>query len=261
MKTKQLQSTFKFDGFRKSHNDLIIEKRLEQLLNEHSISSFDAVKNFTIFIRRQIFKRFLAHNELFKMTINIPGDIAEIGVYRGFGLMTWANLLESYCIGSRTKVVYGFDNWRGFTKLNKEDGTPIYSSEKKVGGFSPKKYEAQLVKAIKIFDKDRFIGWKPRVKLIKGNIENSVSNFLMKNPGVRFSLVHFDCDLYKPTKKALDAIWPRVTRGGVVLFDEYAIKEWAGETKAVDEFLQTQPGLRIHCLPWNNTPAGYIIKP
>jgi hypothetical protein len=43
-------------------------------------------------------------------------DIAELGMFRGLGLMTWANLLESYCIGDRTKIVYGFDNWKGFGK-------------------------------------------------------------------------------------------------------------------------------------------------
>ena len=36
--------------------------------------------------------------------------------------MTWANLLETYSIGNRTKIVYGFDNWKGFkTKKMVED--------------------------------------------------------------------------------------------------------------------------------------------
>jgi hypothetical protein len=55
--------------------------------------------------------------------------------------------------------------------------------------------------------------------------------FLGENPGVRFSLVHFDCDLYRPTKAALAAIWPRVARGGVLIFDEYAIPAWGGRER------------------------------
>jgi len=250
----------KFDGFRKLKKDAIIEKKLQSLLYTYKVTPLEATKNFIIFIRRQLLKRFLAHAELFKMTLDIPGDIAEIGVFRGFGLMTWANLLETYCIGSRTKVVYGFDNWKGFNNLSFEDGKPINSSGKVPGGFSPKNYRAQLLRAIKIFDDDRFVSWKPRINLINGDIEDSVTKFLNKNPGLRFSLVHFDCDLYKPTKNALEAIWPRVTRGGLVLFDEYGIKEWPGETKAVDEFLKLHPELKIRCLSWNNTPAGFIIK-
>ena len=91
-----------------------------------------------------------------------------------------------------------------------------------IGGFDPGGYLAELVDAIAIFDSDRFIPFKPRIKLIKGQIEDTVPRFLAENPGVRFSLVHFDCDLYRPTKAALDAIWERVARGDVLIFDEYA---------------------------------------
>ena len=83
--------------------------------------------------RRQALKRFLAHVELFKMTLDVPGDVAEFGVFRGFGLFTWANLLESYCIGDRTKVVYGFDNWQGFTGFSEQDSVPFADAGKTVG--------------------------------------------------------------------------------------------------------------------------------
>ena len=101
-----------------------------------------------------------------------------------------------------------------------------------------------LESAISIFDADRFIPIKPRIKLIDGDIEQSVPAFVRDNPGVRFSLVHFDCDLYRPTKIALEALWPHVSRGGVILFDEYAIADWPGETAAVDEFLADKPEVR-----------------
>ena len=60
-----------------------------------------------------------------------------------------------------------------------------------------------FVTALAIFDGDRFIPWKDRVTLVDGNIEHSVPKFVEGNPGVRFSLVHFDCDLYEPTRAAL----------------------------------------------------------
>jgi hypothetical protein len=175
--------------------------------------------------------------------------------------MTWANLLESYCVGDRTKVVYGFDNWEGFEALHAEDGRPDDASGKVAGGFSPGKYKEELLEAIAIFDTDRFIPWKPRIKLIEGDIAETVPRFLNQHPGIRFSLVHFDCDLYIPTRSALESIWPRISRGGVLIFDEYAIKEWPGETKAVDEFLEKQPGLQLKTLPWTNAPSSYLIKP
>jgi len=249
-----------FDGFKKSAADLDTESRLVQHLSSHGIPPLEAVKLFPVLARRQWLKRFLAHVEMFKATLDVPGDIAELGVFRGLGLMTWANLLEAYAIGDRTKVVYGFDNWKGFTGFSPEDGATNAHAGKTVGGFDPSGFRTELEEAISIFDGDRFIGSKPRVALVDGPIEESVPRFLDENPGVRFSLVHFDCDLYAPTKAGLEAIWPRVSRGGIVMFDEYAIKDWPGETQAVDEFLADKPGIRVQTLPWTNAPAGYVVK-
>lgn len=249
-----------FDGFKKTGIDSEIEERIEKHCQKFEISPLDAVKLFPVLARRQLLKRFLAHTELFKMTLDVPGDIAELGVFRGLGLMTWANLLEAYCIGDRTKTVYGFDNWKGFQNLASEDGMEVGSVQKFTGGFSPEKYYEELKGAIAIFDADRFIPWKPRVKLVVGNIEETVVTFTKENIGVRFSFVHFDCDLYKPTKVALEKIWPILSRGGMMLFDEYSIPDWPGETKAVDEFFSDKPEVKIKKLSWTNTPAGYVIK-
>jgi len=250
-----------FDGFKKTGIDSEIEKALSLHIEKHKIDPLDSVKLFPVLARRQSLKRFLAHVELFKMTLEIPGDIIELGVFRGLGLLTWANLLEAYCIGDRTKTVYGFDNWKGFTELTKEDGKNEMDVDKLVGGFSPEKYYEELIDAISIFDNDRFVAWKPRIKLQIGNIEDTIGTFCEENPGLRFSLIHFDCDLYAPTKAALDVLWSRVQRGGVLLFDEYGIPEWPGETQAVDEWIKDKPELRLKTLTWTNAPAAFLIKP
>ena len=250
-----------FDGWRKSQHDAGIDDLIEAHCGKHGLSPKDAVMHWMVLARRHWMKRFLAHAEFFKMTLEVPGDIAELGVFRGMGLMTWANLLECYCIGDRTKTVFGFDNWEGFTGFSPEDGPEVAPSQKVVGGFSPKDHYEELLDAISIFDRDRFVPQKPRIKLVQGSIENTAFDFVKENPGVRFSLIHFDCDLYAPTKAALEAFWPRLSRGGVMLFDEYGIHDWPGETKAVDLFLEQHPGLQIKTLPWTNTPAGYIVKP
>jgi hypothetical protein len=47
----------------------------------------------------------------------------------------------------------------------------------------------------------------------------------------------------------------------MVLFDEYAIHDWPGETMAVDEFFRDKPQVEIKTLTWTNTPGAYVIKP
>lgn len=251
----------KFDGFRKTGSDDATEARIVDHCSKFGVDPLNAVKLFPVLARRQWLKRFLAHSDLFRMTLEVPGDLAELGVFRGLGLMTWANLLEAYCIGDRTKVVYGFDNWQGFTSLSAQDGGEAAEVNKVVGGYDPSHFRQELESALGIFDSDRFIPWKDRVKLVDGNIERSVPKFVEENSGVRFSLVHFDCDLYEPTRAALAAMWPKVSRGGVVIFDEYALKEWGGETQAVDEFFADKPGVVVKTFSHTNSPAGYVVKP
>lgn len=249
-----------FDGFKKTGIDSNIEDLLEGHCTRFGISCIDSIKLFPVLARRQWLKRFLAHVDLFLRTLEVPGDIAELGVFRGLGLFTWANLLESYCVGNRTKVVYGFDNWEGFKELSPHDGSEVEEVQKRAGGFSPSQYLPEIEDAISIFDADRFIPWKARIQLVKGDIERTAPAFVEENPGVRFSLVHFDCDLYKPTRAALEAFWPRLSRGGIMLFDEYAIRDWPGESAAVDEFFESQKEVQIRTLPWTNAPAGYVVK-
>lgn len=247
-------------GFKGHDVDQAVENEIEAHCGAFDIDPLDAVRLFPVLARRQWLKRFLAHTTLFQMTLGVPGDIAELGVFRGLGLMTWANLLEAYAIGDRTKTVWGFDNWTGFTGFSSEDGEPEAESGKEVGGFNPEHFFKELMSAIAIFDQDRFVPWKKRIKLVEGDIETSTPDFVAQNPGVRFSLVHFDCDLYAPTKAALDAFWPKLSRGGVFLFDEYGIPDWPGETAAVDEFLAERPDLRLQTFDWTNTPAAFLVK-
>ncbi len=251
----------RFDGFKKTGLDNTIEDQLADHCREYGLDPLEAVKHFPVLARRQWLKRFLAHADFFRRTLEVPGDIAELGVFRGLGLMTWANLLECFCVGDRTKVVYGFDNWNGFTRLSPEDGGENAAIHKTPGGFCPADSWEEINSALRIFDADRFIPWKPRVQLVRGDIEQTVPTFVAENPGVRFSLIHFDCDLYRPTKIALECLWPKVSRGGIVLFDEYAISDWPGETRAVDEIFADLPDVRVQTLPWTNAPAGYVVKP
>src|SRR5688572_14044527 len=64
-------------------------------------------------------RKLLARYDLFRMSIEIPGDIVECGVFKGAGLMFWLKLLEIYCHGSNKRVV-GFDVFKGFQDISAE---------------------------------------------------------------------------------------------------------------------------------------------
>lgn len=55
--------------------------------------------------------------------------------------------------------------------------------------------------------------------------------------GGAIALLHLDVDLYESYKTALDWLWPFVSPGGIVTFDEYRSEAFPGATRAIDEFL------------------------
>jgi len=114
--------------------------------------------------------------------------------------------------------------------MDAKDGAESPDVGKKSGGFNSGTFEEQLENAIHIFDADRFIPYKARIVLVKGDIEKTVPEYIQNNPGLRISLLHFDADLYRPTLIGLQHMWPLVVPGGIVLFDEYGIP--LGKVKA-----------------------------
>ncbi len=249
-----------FDGRVNFAADDDIEGRLEEHFERFGVSKTEVWGNFPVYARRVHLKKFLAHYTLFQRVKDLPGDIVELGVYRGSSLMSWANFMEIHNMGDRQKRVFGFDNFAGFTDIQPEDGGEDPNMHKVKGGFSPAQFYEQLQDAIGIFDADRFIPYKKRVVLVKGDIEETVPRFVAENPGIRVNLLHFDVDLYKPTLTALEHFWPLVVPGGLVLFDEYGIPPWEGESRAVDEFFAGRKGVRIERFDWAPNPGGFIVK-
>ena len=85
--------------------------------------------------------RYLAHYELFKMTIGIPGSIVELGVSRGVSFFAFHKF---FILPNRHfKKVYGFDSFEGLTDFNEKDGKTLNdeNNDKKTGGWSAEKVE------------------------------------------------------------------------------------------------------------------------
>jgi len=245
--------------FANQEHDLKIDSLLSEIFKKFNMPTLDVLKHFPIFARRVDLRKFIAHYELFKMSYGLPGDIVELGVFRGLSLMSFANFLEIFNVTNRKKRVIGFDTFKGFVDINEKDLSPKNNSDKKTGDFDASSYYECLKEAIGVFDEDRFVSWKNRVELIEGDIGKTVPEYVEKNPGLRISLLHFDCDLYEPTKAGLEKLFPLVVKGGIIVFDEYGDVNWAGESAAVDEYFK-ENNYVVKQFPWTPIPGGYVIK-
>ena len=235
-KTKTDPSRFRQIG-RSTSNEFNYRHDLEHYIENGVGNSYEKLENFSKYISRQTTARYMALYEIFKLIANVQGDIIEGGVNWGGGLMWFAQLSAVMEPVNFQRRIIGFDTFNGFADVSGEDlKSAEKNTEMKKGGFLANSFD-DLVHSIELFDKNRFIGHIPKVKLIKGNVSKTIPTFLKENPQQIISLLHLDFDLYTPTKIALKYFLPKMPKGSVIIFDELNNLNWAGETMAVLESL------------------------
>ncbi len=212
------------------------------------------IENFPKYVRRQHLKRFLALYEIFKLVLPVKGSVIECGVYKGFGLMSWAKLSTILEPENLTRRIYGFDTFAGFPNFREKDTNPIAAPEK--GCLCADSYD-ELLALIQEYDRDRFLGHIDKVHLIKGDAVSTIPQFIMEHPHLVVSLLFLDFDLYEPTKVAIEHFVPRMPRGAVIAFDELDNPMWPGETLALLETMGIRR-LEIRRLEWDPY-IGYAI--
>lgn len=172
--------------------------------------------------------------EIFKMVLDLPGDIVDCGVYRGASLFSWGNLIEIFAPHSQ-KVVIGFDTFSGFS-------SDLHLVE-------DKDYSVKLMK-----DRTRFLprsmkeimsvanmlNLSHRFRLISGDAVKTIPEFVRENRGLRFSLLNLDFDVYELTAAALKYLLPLLVPGGIVILDEYGNEGWGAGPGAY--FVKQTPG-------------------
>lgn len=192
----------------------------------------------------------ISHWELYKKIINLPGDIIEVGVFKGASLLRFATFREILENNNSRKIV-GFDSFGSFpiTDTASDEDVEFAKSHDNHAGIGLQKEELYKIIEYKNFR---------NIELVKGNIIETIPNYISSNTQTRISLLHLDVDVYDPTKYALENLWDRLVTGGIVLFDDYNHIE--GGTKAIDEFLKAK-GISDKLLktPYSKVPC-YVVK-
>jgi len=171
--------------------------------------------------------KMLAHFELYKSIVNLPGDVVELGVYKAASLIrlaTFRNVLEN----DFSRKIIGFDAFGKFPTSNLTLQTDFEFIERfeHEGGEGLSKNEVESIFKHKGFQ---------NVFLNEGNIFTTLPEYIEQFPATRIAFLHLDMDVKEPTAYALDYLYERVVPNGLIVLDDYAVV--AGETDAVDEFL------------------------
>ncbi len=233
-----------------------VGKNIEQIFVGCSDSVEIKLENFPKYVRRQHLKRFLALYEIFKLVLPVKGSVIECGVYRGFGLMSWAKLSAMLEPENLTRRIYGFDTFEGFPAIDSKDESEFKKAEK--GELCSNSYD-ELLRLIREYDADRFLGHIGKVELIRGDVIRTIPDFIEKHKHLVVSLLFVDCDLYEPTRTALQHFLPRMPKGAVLAFDELDNPIWPGETSALLDEVGIK-NLKLRRLDWDPYIAYGVME-
>ena len=214
------------------------------------------LENFPKYVRRQHLKRFLAMYEIFKRIVNVKGSVVECGVYKGFGLMSWAKISTILEPENLTRRIYGFDTFEGFPDVSQQDLSEASHAGK--GALNSNSRE-ELMELIVQYDSDRFLGHINKVQLFEGDAVKTIPEFLTTNPHLIVSLLFLDFDLYEPTKIAIEQFLPRMPKGALIVFDELDNPIWPGETLALLDSVGIQ-NLRLERIAWDPYISYAVIE-
>jgi len=222
---------------------------------------FFEVSKYSGYLWRSHIERHLAIYELYRKTCELPGSVAEFGVFNGSTYFLLARLIEIFNrtsfekYGSCAHHLYGFDTFEGIVELHTRDETVLDASQRKVGGFAQD--SARFLSDLERF-KAANTHLRERLHAVKGDVAETFPTFLTDNPGVRFRFVLMDMDIFKPTDVVLQSIRDYMVPGGIICFDEYGFPEWPGETAAVDDFIRKH-NLKLQSIPWAFAPSAYCV--
>ncbi|MFC4274310.1 TylF/MycF/NovP-related O-methyltransferase [Achromobacter aloeverae] len=147
---------------------------------------------------------------LARQVASLPGDLVEVGVWRGGTAALLAHAVPE-------KNIALFDTFSGVAKAD-----AAYDTLYKGGEHADT--DRDIV--TRLFDE---LGL--RCAIHAGMFPDDTLDGL---PG-RISLAHIDVDTYLSAKESFDVIWPRVVQGGMVVFDDYGFWGCEGVTQFVNE--------------------------
>ena len=230
---------------RKNINEISNDLRLVSLLEEYlkNVQREEILDNLHLFIPRLILNRMLAINFLYQKIINHSGIILEFGCRYGGNLALYNNLRGTYEPFNYTRKIIAFDTFDGFPSVSEID-------DARTGDYSViENYDKMLLEILGIHNNNSPISHIEKNEIYKGDILDTLPAFLQNNTRV-LSLVYFDMDLYIPTLVALKEIKPFLSKGSIIVFDDFNNERFLGESKAVLEFFGDYNNIEFKSIPF-----------
>ena len=168
----------------------------------------------------------------------IEGDFVECGVWKGGNLIIYDYLNEKYQLG---KKIYAYDTYAGMSEPSVYDKNFLDIDAKNEWNKSKKTENINLsfncyssIQEVKnnVENNSQNKNSLKNFKFIEGKVEETLK--IKDNLPSKISILRLDTDWYESTKAELEILFPRLSKNGILIIDDYG--HWKGARKAVDEY-------------------------
>jgi O-methyltransferase len=140
----------------------------------------------------------------------VPGDLIETGVWRGGSVILMRGVLAAY--GDPERQVWVADSFRGLPPPDGKWQIDTRSKLHQIDFLAVSRSQVERnFQAYGLLDE--------RVRFLEGWFENT----LPMAPIERLAVLRLDGDMYRSTISVLDALYDRVSPGGFIIVDDYAL--------------------------------------
>lgn len=164
------------------------------------------------------------------VTHRIPGDIVECGVWKGGSMMAVA--LRLMQLNAADRRLHLFDTFEGMTPTTPEDADYRGRPADELWQLQSPGTAWLKIPLEEVRNNLRSTGYpEDLVRYVPGPVEQT----LPAATPAQISILRLDTDWYASTKTELEALYPRLAVGGVLILDDYGY--WKGQRQAVDEYI------------------------
>lgn len=155
-------------------------------------------------------------NQLLKLVLHLEGDLAECGVYKGASAQLMCR--AALPLG---KTVHLFDSFQGLPAPEDADGS--------------------------YWEQGRFVSTPEDVASTLEGLDNYrvypgwIPERFHQVADRSFCFVHIDVDLAQPTLDSVKFFYPRLSAGGILLFDDHGFRSCPGARQVTEEFFADKP--------------------
>jgi 3-O-methyltransferase len=230
--------------------------RMRDLIEHSPIPPSELFHQAAMYLPWDAVFEIVALDRLYQRILTVPGKIFEFGCRWGRHLAIFASLREIYQPYNYQRTIVGFDTFSGFVSVAPEDGGFRMAHP---GAFAvPVDYDRHLEDVLEEHERNSALRKARRFEIIRGDVAETVPQYLDTHPETIVALAYFDLDLYAPTKTCINLIRDRLVPGSILAFDEAAHPEWPGETVAIREALDLSE-LRLESFPECASPAFVVV--